>query len=172
MPRFSGLLSAVALLTGLGLPLAASAAGMAMPAVAPKSGDMKMAMPMSDAPAHFKPTRAAYTTDHRFLIKLLSLPSPIPYQQYFTIRLAVYQGHPPHKRLAGVPLDLFAGMRHGLKHGFAHGMNSSPRLGRNNGVITVSGMYFHMMGPWVLKTTVYGGGKPSVAYFKLPCCGK
>lgn len=172
MLRSRRLLRAAWVVAGLALPFAARAAGMSMPAAAPNSSGMKMAMPMSDTPAHFKPTRAAYTTDHRFLIKLLSLPSPIPYQQYFTIRLAVYQGHPPHKRLADVPLELFAGMRHGLKHGFAHGMNSSPVMARKKGIITVSGMYFHMMGPWVMKLTVHGGGKPSVAYFRLPCCGK
>ncbi len=161
------------LLATLALPLSVTAAGMQMGSTAAKSDTGTMSMPMSDVPAHFKPTRAAYTTDHRYLVKLLSLPSPIPYQKYFTVRFAVYQGRPPHQRLAQVPVRIFAGMRHGLTHGFAHGMESSPRLVRKDGVVTVSGMYFHMMGPWVLKVTVSGNGNlPSAAYFELPCCGR
>lgn len=161
------------LLGALVLPLSVTAAGMQMGSTAAKSDAGTMSMPMSDVPAHFKPTRSAYTTDHRYLVRLLSLPSPIPYQKYFTVRFAVYEGRAPHQRLAKVPVKIFAGMRHGLKHGFAHGMESSPRLARKNGVVTVSGMYFHMMGPWVLKVTVSGPGhRPSLAYFTLPCCGQ
>ena len=131
-----------------------------------------MNMPMSDAPAHFKVVRAVYTTDHRFLVKLLSLPAPIPYQKYFRLRLAVFSARPPHAKLPHARVEIEAGMRHGLKHGFAHGMDSAPRLATRDGVTTVSGMYFHMMGPWVLKATVRAGGEPSTAYFRLPCCGK
>jgi hypothetical protein len=133
---------------------------------------MKMPMPMSDTPAHFKPTRATYTTDRRFLVKLVSLPSPIPYEKYFKLRFKVYDGKAPHKELADARVAIEAGMRHGMKHGFAHGMDSAPKLSMEGGAVTVSGMYFHMMGPWVVKLTVNEGDKPSAAYFKLPCCGK
>jgi hypothetical protein len=151
-------------------PLAAAAAGMNMSSPSVDSSGMKM--PMSDTPAKFKPTRAAYTTDQRFLVKLVSLPSPIPYEKYFSLGLAVYEGRSPHKKLTDAQVEIAAGMRHGMAHGFAHGMESSPKLAESDGVVTVSGMYFHMMGPWVLKTTVREGGKPSVAYFQLPCCGQ
>jgi hypothetical protein len=148
----------------------ALAALAASPAV--YAGDMNMKMPMSDKPAHFKPTRSAYTTDHRYLIKLVSLPAPIPYEKYFRVRLSVYDGKPPHKKLRDAKVEVFAGMRHGRKHGFAHGMESAPKLATKDGVVTVSGMYFHMMGPWILKATVKNEGNSSVAYFRLPCCGK
>ncbi|HUJ88322.1 MAG TPA: hypothetical protein VLX30_15845 [Burkholderiales bacterium] len=150
--------------------LGAFVAGLAAPAGAAEG--MKMPMPMSDTPAHFKVARAVYTTDHRYLVKLLSLPSPIPYQSYFSVRLAVYQGRAPHRKLDDAKVGIYAGMRHGMKHGFAHGMDSAPKLATEDGVVTVSGMYFHMMGPWVLKVSVDQGGKPSTAYFRLPCCGK
>lgn len=133
------------------------------------SGGMKMAIP--EGPAHFAPTREAYTTNHLFLVKLTALPQPIPFEKYFTLRFAIYDGHHPTKHLADATLQVFAGMRHRLKHGFAHGMESAPEMAKKGGVITVSGMYFHMMGPWVLKTTVHDGGKAGVAYFRLPCCG-
>ena len=147
-----------ALIAALAAPTASSAAG--------------MNMPMDNTPAHFKPTRSAYTTDHRFLVKLVSLPSPIPFEKYFSLRLAVYEPQPPHKKLTDARVEVAAGMRHGMKEGFAHGMESSPKLAAKDGVVTVSGMYFHMMGTWVLEATVEQAGKASVATFKLPCCGR
>jgi hypothetical protein len=131
----------------------------------------KMSMPMSDAPAHFKPTRAAYTADHRFLVKLLSLPSPIPYQKHFSVRLAVYEGRSPHKQLSDAKVEITAGMRHGMTHGFAHSMDSAPKLAMKDGVLTVSGLYFHMTGTWVLEANVDADGITSSATFELPCCG-
>jgi hypothetical protein len=133
---------------------------------------MKMNMPMSDAPAHFKPTRSAYTAHHLFLVKLLAVPTPIPYEKFFTIRLGIYDGAAPHKKLSDAAVEIYAGMRHGMKTGFAHGMNSSPKVTSNDGIVDVSGMYFHMMGAWTLKATVQRGGKADVAYLQLPCCGK
>ncbi|WP_235706136.1 hypothetical protein, partial [Acidiphilium iwatense] len=132
-----------------------------------QSGSMKMPMPMAEGPAHFEPTRQAYTTNHLFLVKLLALPTPIPYQKYFDLRFAVYDGHDPTKRLTDATLTLFAGMRHGLKHGFAHGMQSSPRIEKTAGVFIVSGMFFHMLGPWVLKITVHEGGEPRRESWRL-----
>ncbi len=149
--------------------LGAMITALAAPTVA-TAADMNM--PMDNTPAHFKPMRSAYTTDHRFLVKLVSLPSPIPYEKYFSLRLAVYDAQSPHKKLTDARVEIAAGMRHGMKEGFAHGMESSPKLESKKGVVTVSGMYFHMMGPWVLEATVEREGKASVAHFTLPCCGK
>jgi hypothetical protein len=143
------------------------------PAIAAgQTSDHHMKMPMSDKPAHFKPMLSAYTAKHSFLVKLTKLPDPIPYQKYFTLHFAVFDGQHPDKRLADAQLKLFAGMRHGMKHGFAHGMQSAPKISDKTGAITVDGMYFHMMGKWTLKATVSEGGKQDVAYFDLPCCGK
>lgn len=134
------------------------------------SGDMKMPMPMTDTPADFKPTRSAYTADHRFLVRLLSVPAPIPFQKYFTVTFGVYDGHDPGKKLSDVELTIAAGMRHGMQHGFKHGMASAPKISSKDGVFDVSGMYFTMMGPWTLEVTVSQGSKRGVAYFQLPCC--
>jgi hypothetical protein len=156
------------------LVIAAVLTALVVQALAADQGEMKtpMNMPMSDAPAHFKPTRSAYTEHHLFLVKLLAVPTPIPYEKYFTIRLGVYDGAAPHKKLSDAALEVYAGMRHGMKTGFAHGMNSSPKVATEDGVVNVSGMYFHMMGAWTLKATVKEGDKEDVAYFQLPCCGK
>jgi hypothetical protein len=142
---------------------------LATPAAA-AAGDMKMPMPMTDTPADFKPTRSAYTQDHQFLVKLLSVPVPIPFQKYFVLTFAVYDGHNPGKKLSDADLAISAGMRHGMKHGFTHGMASAPRISTKDGVFTVSGMYFTMMGPWTLEVSVSRGGNRGVAYFQLPCC--
>jgi hypothetical protein len=143
--------------------------GAALPVYAQTNSMSGMSMP--EKPSHSAPTRQAYTTNHDFLVKLTSLPNPIPYEKYFKVRFEVFDGSHPAQRLANASVAVFAGMRHGLKHGFAHGMQSSPKVQQKDGVVTVSGMYFHMMGPWVLKTTVRNGGKEGVAYFNLPCCG-
>ncbi len=136
-----------------------------------QSGGVKMPMAMPEGPAHFAPTRQAYTENHRFLVKLLTLPKPIPYEKYFDLRFAVYDGHDPKRQLTDAKLEVEFGMRHGLKHGFAHGMQSAPKETETNGQFTLSGVYFHMMGPWVIKLTVNEGGKQGTAYFRLPCCG-
>jgi hypothetical protein len=51
-------------------------------AASAQTNSMKMAMP--EKPAHFAATRQAYTTNHDFLVKLVSVPNPIP----FDFRLA------------------------------------------------------------------------------------
>jgi hypothetical protein len=129
-----------------------------------------MKMPV-EGPAHFAPTRAAFTANHQFLVKLVGMPQPIPYEKYFELRFAVYDGHHPAKPLKDAAISVETGMRHGLAHGFAHGMQSAPKITDNDGEFTLSGMYFHMMGPWVVKLTVRQGGKQGIAYFRLPCCG-
>ena len=132
---------------------------------------MAMAMVTRDTPAHFRPTLSAYTTNHKFFVKLFKVPDPIPYQKYFTLRFAIYDGHDPSNPLRQARMTLFAGVRHGLKHGFAHGMQSSPELVDKNGTIDAEGMYFHMQGRWTLRATVTDGNEQGVAYFDLPCCG-
>ena len=131
-------------------------------------GGMKMS---SEKPVHFDPTREAYTTNNQFLVKLISVPNPIPYEKYFRVRFQVFDVKLPSRPLPHARVAVFAGMRHGMKNGFAHGMESSPKVSEHDGIFTVSGMYFHMMGPWTLQTTVHDRGKEGIAYFSLPCCG-
>jgi len=116
------------------------------------------------------PAQVAYTTDHKFMIKLLSVPRSIPYERYFNLRLAVYDGNNPKQLVTNAQVKIFAGMRLGLKHGFANGMQSSPRILENKGVFNVSGMYFHMSGPWTLEITVIDGNRKGRASFQLTCC--
>jgi hypothetical protein len=143
----------------------------AMPALA-ASGDMNMPMSMAEPPAVIEPTAQAWTAGHRFLVKLVAVPRPIPYEKYFDLRLAVFDGRDPAKRLTNATLQVDVGMRHGMTHGFAHGMQSAPKIAAKDGVFTVSGMYFHMMGPWTLRATVHRGGRTGTAEFQLPCCGQ
>jgi hypothetical protein len=160
-----------ALLVAGAMFVAWTGSGLAQSGAMSPSGGMHMKMAMPEEPAHFAPTRQAYTENRRFLVKLATLPQPIPYQKYFDLRFVVYDGRNPQKELTDAKLTVEAGMRHGLKHGFAHGMQSTPKLSEKDGEFTLSGMYFHMMGPWVIKLTVEEGGKQGTAYFRLPCCG-
>lgn len=113
----------------------------------------------------------AETSNHLFLVKLLSAPAPVPYQSYFAARFAVFDPSRPDQRLKDVTLSVAVGMRHGMARGFAHGMQTSPQMTDQDGVFTLSGMYFHMSGAWDLEATVHEGDKQGIAYFTLPCCG-
>lgn len=165
-PVMTFLLIAFFIFTDFAIPTRTAAATMSA------SGMSGMEMPMPEKSANFAPTRQALTTNHQFLVKLVSIPTPIPFEKYFQLQFAVYDGQSPARQIKDATLGIFAGMRHGLKHGFAHGMESSPRIESKDGIFTVSGMYFHMRGPWVLKVTVREGAKKGTAYFRLPCCGR
>jgi hypothetical protein len=114
--------------------------------------------------------RLAYTEGHRFRIKLLSFPRSIRLQEYFTVRLAVYDGNDPRRRLSVVHVEVAAGMTHGMAEGFAHGMQSAPKVQMRDGVVTVSGLFFHMPGVWTMRVTVHHGQDEGTASFQFPCC--
>ena len=160
--RFSGLLCTVHIAVALIAALPALAVNEPAAAQPPET------MPGNSGPA--KPAREAYTTNHQLLVRLLSVPTPIPMEKYFSVRLAVYDGNDPHRQLPVVRLQVAAGMSHGIAQGFAHGMQSSPQIKINNGIATVSGMFFHMTGEWTLEATVHAGGHDGIASFILPCC--
>jgi hypothetical protein len=131
----------------------------------------RAARPMSAAaPAQSPSTTEAYTTDRQFLVRLLSVPKPIPYEKYFSVAVGVYAASDPARPLADVQLGVVAGMSHGLGQGFAHTMQASPQVAVRDGVATVSGLYFHMMGSWTMEVTVRMRDQESAAYFQLPCC--
>jgi hypothetical protein len=134
-----------------------------------QSGD-PTAQPMSAEPVQATPTAEAYTTDRRFLVRLLSVPKPIPYEKYFSVAVGVYAANNPARHLSDLQLGVVAGMSHGLGQGFAHTMQSSPKIEVHDGVATVSGLYFHMKGAWTLEVTVRMRDEKSAAYFQLPCC--
>ncbi len=117
-------------------------------------------------------TQQAYTENHRFLVRLKALPNPVPLDKYFSLQFSVYDAGNTAQALSDASLDVTAGMQHSLKEGFAHGMQSAPRTVAKNGVFAVSGMYFHMAGPWTLKVDVTQGDQKGTAYFTLPCCGQ
>lgn len=130
----------------------------------------RTAQPMSAEPAQSTPTAEAYTADRQFLVRLLSVPKPIPYEKYFSVAVGVYDANSPARRLSDVQLSVVAGMSHGLGQGFAHTMQSSPKIEIRDGVATVSGLYFHMTGSWTMEVTVRMRDEVSAAYFQLPCC--
>lgn len=118
------------------------------------------------------PARQVYTSEHRFLIKLLSAPRAPPLGRYFTVRLAVYDSHDPRRRLTDFRLDVAAGMAHGMAGGFMHGMQSEPHVELRDGVAIVSGLLFSMSGEWTMRITVHQGGEEGTGSFQLPCCAQ
>ena len=128
----------------------------------------RTAQSMSAEPA--TPTAEAYTADRQFLVRLLSVPKPIPYEKYFSVAVGVYDANNPARRLSDVQLTVVVGMSHGLGQSFAHTMQSSPKIEIRDGVATVSGLYFHMIGPWTMEVTVRMRDEESAAYLQLSCC--
>lgn len=129
--------------------------------------------PIHETPAGAVPSaRESYTADHRFLIRLLSVPGAVHLQRYFTVRLAVYDGHDTQHRLSDVQLEVAAGMAHGMAEGFAHGMQSAPQVEMRDGVAIVSGLFFHMPGEWTMRVTVHHAGQEGTGSFLLPCCAQ
>jgi hypothetical protein len=135
--------------------------------------------PTTPFPVHETPAggvsssaREAYTADHRFLIRLLSVPSAVRLEQYFTVRLAVYDGRDTQRRLSDVQLEVVAGMAHGMAEGFAHGMQSAPQVEMRDGIAIVSGLFFHMSGEWTMRVTVHRAGEEGTGSFQLPCCAQ
>ena len=124
----------------------------------------------SNSPGMAAPTPEAYTADRQFLVRLLTVPKPIPYEKYFSVAVGVYDANNPARRLSDVQLEVVAGMSHGLGQGFAHTMQTAPKIEVRDGVATVSGLYFHMMGSWTMEVTVHKRDEASAAYFQLPCC--
>ena len=121
-------------------------------------------------PSAAQTVREAYTADHQLLVRLLFVPNSIPMEKYFSLRLAVYAANDPRGPLQDVQLQVVAGMSHGMAQGFAHEMQSSPHIEIQNGIATVSGMFFHMSGEWTVQTNVHAGGHDGTVSFKLPCC--
>jgi hypothetical protein len=115
----------------------------------------------------------AYTEGHHFLVKLLSFPNVIRLGQYFTVRLAVYDGTDPQQRFSDVHVEVAAGMAHGMAEGFAHGMQSAPKVDMRDGVVTVSGLLFHMPGEWTMQVTVHHdeakGNGTEIRFYACPC---
>ncbi len=131
-----------------------------------------MHMPVAEESANFKPTRQAFTADHRFLVKLLSLPSPIPFEQYFQLRFAIYDGHHPTRQITD------ATMRIVCRHAARSGARFRPRHA-DLAAASNPGMAFHRVGNVLShagslggELTVQEGGKQGTAYFRFPCCGR
>lgn len=130
---------------------------------------------MAATPAQATPAAAStlsvFTTDHHYRIDVVAVPNPIPLSQYFTLRLAVYDGRTPGPRLTQVSLEVSAGMMHGSGHEFMHGMQSSPSVEKHSGGFIVRGLMFHMQGPWTLRVRVHEGPRSATADIPLQCCG-
>ena len=131
----------------------------------------RQGMASKEIPVAQIPRREVYTDNHIFLVRLLTIPGQIPFEKYFDVQFAVFDGKTPVQHTQDIEVSVFAGMRHGLRKGFVHGMESSPRVLANEGVFTVSGLFFHMMGPWDLEIHIVKDGREGVASFNLPCCG-
>lgn len=112
----------------------------------------------------------AYSANKAFLVRLQSVPVPIPYQKHFTVKLRVFDGKRISQTIDDATVGVNVGMRHGGRH-FAHGMDSTPKVSFSKGILTVEGMYFTMRGPWTIELDIQHQKVRDVVSLELPCCG-
>ena len=130
---------------------------------------MKMSMSSQES-MQIDHTAPILTTNHEFALKLVSLPEAIPLGKHFSLSLSVFDGKHRNRNLRDAEVRVTAGMRHGMKTGFAHGMQYAPKVESKDGMVTISGLSFHMMGKWTLQVDVQNGADKGTAYIDLPCC--
>ena len=101
-----------------------------------------------------------------YYLSYTSEPSPIPYNEYFTLSLQVSDGEDPSLPVTGASVSVDAIMP---QHG--HGMNTTPTVtDGGDGRFTVDGMLFHMQGLWQILVTVDGEAGVEGAIFEVDCC--
>jgi len=101
--------------------------------------------------------RLTYATD----------PATIPFNDYFTMTLSVYDGTDTTTALTDVEsvwVDI-------TMPDHDHGMNVTPVITNNGGgTFTVDPALFHMTGRWVVDVAVTRNGAAELAQFDIDCC--
>ena len=109
----------------------------------------------------------ALTDGESYWVAWESAPTPIPYNDYFDLRVSVFDASDASTLVVAASITADANMP---AHG--HGMNTEPVVTSNDdGTFEVAGMLFHMEGEWELDVAVTVDGATEVATFPVDCCG-
>lgn len=108
-------------------------------------------------------SRKKKTENDAFTVEYVPQPDPIPFNELFSLRLAV-TGAPGPVTIAALRVTM-------PSHG--HGMNTRPEItARGGGEFLVAGMQFHMEGHWKIEVSPAAGGVTDTAVFDVVCCAQ
>jgi hypothetical protein len=110
-------------------------------------------------------TSEGYTDGQSYYVVYETNPSPIPFNEEFSVLVSVYDNDQKETPLNTVSVDVDANMP---DHG--HGMNQSPTVsGPSTDIYTAEGLLWHMEGEWELMIYISGESNENIA-FTIPCC--
>lgn len=105
-----------------------------------------------------------YTNGESYFIQTETDPTTIPFNEYFSVHVQVFEDDTLEKTLEDITVSVNATMP---THG--HGMNEDPTISASeNGIFIAEGLKWHMEGEWEL--TVYVDNE-SIA-FAVDCCSE
>ena len=106
-----------------------------------------------------------YTDGSSYYVAFETIPTPIPFNEEFSVQVSVYDSEEKQTLVTDVSVDVDATMP---AHG--HGMNLGPSItGPENDIFTAEGLLWHMEGEWELVIYVSGESNENIA-FTSPCC--
>jgi len=98
-----------------------------------------------------------------YLVRFETVPSPIPTNELFSMRVSVFDGSGRTQASEEISLSADAAMPH-----HHHGMNVRPRVSRNDdGSFLVRGMQLHMPGYWEIYFDITRDGRTERAQYNL-----
>ena len=109
-----------------------------------------------------------YTEESEYYIVFETNPDPIPYKEYFDVKVGVFTDANQESLVTTVDVMVDATMP---EH--EHGMNVSPiHTIDENGYTIASGLEWFMTGEWQLEfyVTPQEGGPTETAFFPIECC--
>ena len=105
-----------------------------------------------------------FTTGESYFVNVETDPSSIPFNEYFSVQVQVFEDEAQETALEDITVSVNATMP---THG--HGMNEDPTISApENGRFIAEGLKWHMEGEWEL--TIYVDNE-SIA-FAVDCCSE
>ena len=110
-------------------------------------------------------TTEGYTDGGSYYVAYETTPSPIPFNEEFSVTVSVFDTEEKTNQLTDIIVDVDATMP---AHG--HGMNLDPILtGPTDGIFLAEGLLWHMEGEWELGIYISGETNENIA-FTVSCC--
>tara|TARA_Y100000589_G_C26824085_1_gene495127 strand:+ start:151 stop:531 length:381 start_codon:yes stop_codon:yes gene_type:complete len=111
------------------------------------------------------PITEGYTDGQSYYVVYETDPSPIPFNEEFSVLVSVYESDQKMNSITDVTVEVDATMP-----AHEHGMNQSPTMsGPTDGLFSAEGLLWHMEGEWELSIYVSGESNESIA-FATSCC--
>ncbi len=104
------------------------------------------------------------TSGETYFVRVETTPSPIPFNEYFSTQVQVFEDASQESPLEDITVAVNATMP-----AHEHGMNENPEMsGPENGVFLAEGLKWHMEGEWELAVYV----ETENITFTVDCCSE